>query len=83
MKEKDLQEIGFEKELINEYEGDTSYYYSYRISKGMDFISSASDEIVDDDWFVEVFDTEEPIRFYEALDIKNLIEILQNAKANK
>ena len=60
MKEQDLIDLGFTKEF-----GEDFYYYVYDFSKGLSLISQANDEVVDNEWFVEVFD-------YESLKIDEL-----------
>jgi hypothetical protein len=77
MTEKEVQLLRFEREEYSDYEGD-HHYYSYEITNGMSFISSASDEAEKEgQWFVEVFNTEEPIRFYKFEEVQNLLNILE------
>ena len=47
MTERELQLLGFEREDYCDWDGD-HHYYSYQITNGMSFISSASDEIEED-----------------------------------
>lgn len=53
MKEQDLIDLGFTKEVEKDF-----YYYVYDFSKGLSLISQANDEVVDNKWFVEVFNYE-------------------------
>ena len=77
MTEKQIQLLGFEREEYSDYDGD-HHYYSYEITNGMSFISSASDEAEKEgQWFVEVFNTEDPIRFYKFEEVQNLLNILE------
>lgn len=77
MTEKEVQLLGFEREEYSDYNGDW-HYYSYEITNGMSFISSASDESEKEgQWFVDVFDTEDPIRFYKFEEVQNLLNILE------
>ena len=64
MKEQDLIDLGFTKEVEKDF-----YYYVYDFSKGLSLISQANDEVVDNEWFVEVFD-------YESLKIDKLNDLI-------
>lgn len=75
MKEQDLIDLGFTKE-----NGDDFYYYVYDFTRGLSLITNASDEVVDNKWFVEIFNTEDEIRFTDKQDVSNLIELIN---ANK
>ena len=77
MKEKHLIELGFKKEVEDYY-----YYYTLNIGKqaydSLNFclISNASDEIVDDNWSVSIFDYDF-IKFTELLDLVQFIELIK------
>jgi hypothetical protein len=79
MTEREIQLLGFE---VNYGDGggdwDKYHYYTYEITKGLQFISNASDEIKDgEEWFIEFFNTEQPIRFYKFEEVQSLINLLE------
>ena len=74
MKEQDLVDLGFTKEF-----GDNFYYYTYDFASGFSLITQASDEVVDNKWFVEVFETS-TIRFTDKEPVEALIKIINKAK---
>ena len=77
MTEKEVQLLGFEREEYGDWDGD-HHYYAYEITNGMSFISSASNEIEKDgQWYVDVFNTQDPIRFYKFEEVQNLLNILE------
>ena len=74
MVEKDLIDLGFEKQ-------DEETYYYYTLDIGGDYtpfclISNANDEGKDNEWFVEIFDYE-AFRFRERFQLEKLIETLK------
>jgi hypothetical protein len=75
MKEQDIINLGFTKEL-----GDNFYYYTYDLAKGFGLITQASDEVVDNKWFVEVFETYPTIRFADKKPVETLITTINKAK---
>jgi hypothetical protein len=85
MTEEQLLELGFEKEFsIEEVDGQPEYYYFIKeITRGLTFITNASDEIVDGEWYVEFFDTEIPVRYCEFDRVKSLIELLETGKVKE
>lgn len=78
MKEQDLIDLGFTKEF-----GDNFYYYTYDFARGFSLITQASDEVVDNKWFVEVFETDQTIRFTNKGLVEALIIIINNGKINE
>lgn len=76
MTEKEITLLGMNKEFINEYEGDDTYYYVLDIVDGLTFITSTNEEIKNEDWFVEFFNTEPSVRFYDFEEVQNLINKL-------
>ena len=78
MKEQDLVDLGFTKEF-----GEDFYYYTYDLARGLSLITSANDEVVDNKWFIEVFETTPTIRFTDKKPIETLIKIITKAKINE
>ena len=78
MTEEQLKALGFEQQI------DTSepsfYYYTLDIVWGLSFISQANDEVENDEWIVEIFETTPSIKFKDAKKLSNLIEILNKNK---
>lgn len=85
MTEKELQILGFTKNKVSaEESGEKPYhYYTYDFTKGLEFISQDSESIVDDEWWIEFFNTEIPIRFNDMLEVQKLISIFEKAKLKK
>jgi len=76
MTEKEIQLLGFEKQ--EEHDGDTPYhYYTYTIARGFEFISCASDEVENGEWFIEFFDSDPNIRFIKFSEVQALINLLE------
>ena len=76
MTERELQLWGFIKEDVNEYAEDVSYYYVLDIVDGLTFITRSNDEIINDEWYVDVFNTDPNIRFYSFGELQSLINLL-------
>jgi hypothetical protein len=87
MKEEDLIELGFKRTDVSaEESGDEAFYY-YDIDlgdqRGISLISPANNEVIDNKWFVEVFE-DNSIRIDNTKDLKQLIEIIKrNTHARK
>jgi hypothetical protein len=81
MTERELEILRFEKvEVSVEESGDKPYYYyTHDVVRGLSFISNDSDETKDGEWFVEFFNTDVPVRFYEMGQLLSLINTLTNA----
>jgi len=79
MTEKEIQLLGLQKEYIGEYEGDESYYYALDVVNGLTFITPANEELKNDDWYVEIFNTDPYIRFHEFGEVQGLINQLTKA----
>jgi ferritin-like protein len=79
MTEREIQLLGFEQHIDDAGgEWDTYYYYTYTITRGLEFISNASDEIKEGgEWFIEFFETEIPVRFYKFEEVQTLISMLE------
>ena len=76
MTEREIQLLGFQKEEMKEHEEDESYYYALDIVDGVAFITRSNDEIKDDNWYIEVFNTDPAIRFTEFGEVQALINLL-------
>jgi hypothetical protein len=79
MTERELILLGFKSEDIKEHEDDDSYYYVLDIVDGLTFITPTNEEIKDDDWYVEFFNTDPLIRFNEFGELQALINTLTKA----
>ena len=73
MTEKQIQLLGFEREIL-EFE---EYYYSYQIANGFGFISSSSEEVKDGEWYVDFFDSWPNIRFTSFEEVQALINLIE------
>ena len=78
MKEQDLIDLGFKKEIelgsIGEY-----HYYVYDFGRGLCLISNANDETINGEWFVEIFE-EDNIRFTTKEDLEIFINVVNKNK---
>jgi hypothetical protein len=80
MTEKQIQLLGF-KATYDDGGGtwEKYHYYTYKIANGFEFITNASDEIVNgDEWFIEFFDSDPTIRFTEFGEVQALINLIEN-----
>ena len=83
MTEQDLIDLGFEKQIVTKEQsgGPTDWhYYTYYFAKGFSLISQASDEVTNDKWFVEVFETDGKIEFTDLDLVKELISLINKGK---
>lgn len=78
MTEREVILLGFTSEELKEHEEDESYYYVLDIVDGLTFITRTNDEIKDDNWYIEVFNTDPAIRFTEFGEVQALINLLTN-----
>jgi len=76
MSEEDLIKLGFEKQEDTSGTKDF-YYYTLTITKGLEFITQADDEVINGEWIVEVFETEIPIIYTDSLELSILIASLK------
>jgi hypothetical protein len=85
MTERELEILRFEKvEVSAEESGDVGYhYYRHDIVNGLSLISNDSDETDGDNWYVEFFNTEIPVRFYDMNKVLVLINTLTKAIVNE
>jgi len=83
MTEKEIQLLGFEmQESTDEFE--PFYYYTYKIADGLEFISNANDEVSEDqEWYIDIFNTDPHIRFMHFGDVQGLINILEKRRVKK
>jgi hypothetical protein len=81
MTERELEILRFEKiEVSSEESGDKPfYYYTHDVVNGLSLISTASDEVKDNNWYVEFFNTDIPVRFYDMGKVMALINTLTKA----
>ena len=80
IKEKDFEELGFEKEVSWDLiDGEPEFYYYIKdITKGLTFITNTDDEARDDGWYVEFFNTDIPVRYYDLDTVKNLFKLIED-----
>jgi len=83
MTERELILLGFKSEEIKEYDEDDTYYYILDIVDGFSLITPTNDEIKNDEWFVEVFNTNPLIRFHKINEVETLVNIIKNAIVKK
>ena len=79
MTERELILLGFKSEEINQHDEDESYYYALDIVNGLSFITPTNEEIKDNNWYAEVFNTDPLIRFTEFGELQGLINTLTKA----
>ena len=75
--EKDLINLGFKR---FDEKDDNYYYYTYDIGK-LCLLSQANDEVVGDEWHVEIFEHFH-FRITDLEDLKTLIKILEKTKVD-
>ena len=78
MTEEQLKALGFEQQI--DASEPSFYYYTLDIVWGLSFISQANDEVENDEWIVEIFETTPSVKFKDAKKLSNLIEILNQNK---
>lgn len=79
MTEREITLLGFKSQLINEHDEDDSYYYALDIVSGLTFITPTNEEIKNNEWYVEFFNTEPSIRFDNFGIVQGLINKLTSA----
>jgi hypothetical protein len=79
MTEKELKLLGFEKEEVKEHEEDNSYYFVLDIVDGLTLITPTNEEIIDNEWYVDFFNTDPLIRFKNFGELQGLINQLTKA----
>lgn len=85
MTEKELIELGFEKQFSLDSIGEKPefYYYTKDFTNGLTFITNASDELLDGEWYIEFFNTEIPVRYCEYEKVKSLFELIEDGFIKK
>lgn len=78
MTEGHLRILGFEKQTDKSDESNPYHYYTLDITQGLSFISNSNDEAEGDKWFVEFFDTEIPVRYYDYDKVKLLFNLIKD-----
>ena len=76
MTERELILLGFKSEEIKEYDEDDTYYYILDIVDGFSLITPTNEEIKNDEWFVEVFNTDPIIIFNKINEIETFFNII-------
>lgn len=76
MTEKELKLLGFESENMNAFDGDDDYYYALDIVDGLTFISQSASEVKNNEWYVEIFNTDPQIRFEKFEELQALTNLL-------
>ena len=70
MKEQDLIDLGFTKEVEKDF-----YYYVYDFYYGLSLITQADNEVVGNEWSVEVFE-HESLKIDKLNDLIDFINIM-------
>jgi hypothetical protein len=83
MTERELILLGFKSEEIREHDEDESYYYVLDIVDGLTFITPTNEEIKEDKWYVDFFNTDPLVRFHEFGELQGLINQLTRAIIKK
>jgi len=79
MTERELILLGFKSEEIREHDEDDSYYYVLDIVDGITFITPTNEEIKNNEWYVEFFNTDPLLRFHNFGEVQGLINQLTNS----
>jgi|GEM_PF-4052733 len=77
MKQTDLLELKFNKEYSEEKDW---YYYYYNLTNDITLISPASDEVVNDNWFVCIMETSPEVEFNDLKELKQFINLVEKNK---
>jgi hypothetical protein len=78
MKEQDLIDLGFKRTDVSAEESGyiAFYYYDMDFGKALSLISPSDDEVVDDKWYVEIFQ-DENLRIDNLNDLIDFINIMK------
>ena len=87
IRELDLVKLGFNKVVVSEEESGTApyYFYEYPLSEENEnfvLVSEDSDEIKDDTWRVQLFDTPD-YDFYSREALRDFIECVTKFKSEQ
>jgi hypothetical protein len=77
MKQTDLLELKFNKEYSEEKDW---YYYYYNLTNDITLISPASDEVVNDNWFVCIMESSPEVEFNNLKELKEIINLVEKNK---
>lgn len=80
MTEQEIIELGLIKEDMRQFEGDDTYYYAIDIVNGLTLITPANDEVKNNDWFVEILDTDPTVKYHKKDDVQRLINLIEIGK---
>jgi len=83
MTEREIILLGLKSEEIKEHEEDDSYYYVLDIVDGLTLITPTNEEIKDGNWYVEFFNTDPLVRFYQFGEVQAIINQLNSAIVKK
>ena len=72
IKEQNLVDLGFTKEF-----GEDFYYYVYNFARGLSLITKANDEVVNNEWEVDFFESNPAITFTDKESLKTLIKLIK------
>ena len=83
MTEREIILLGLKSEDMAQWDGDDTYYYALDVVDGLTFITPSNDEIKNDEWYVEIFNTDPVIRFDNFEETQSLINLLTNRVVKK
>lgn len=77
MTEKEIQLLGFEKESYYDLLKNTNYYYFKDVANGLGFISNSDNATIEGEWYIDFFNTEPIIRFFDFGEVQGLLNTLE------
>ena len=85
MTEREVILLGLRSEIIEDYVGEENpdYYYGLDIVNGLTLITPSKNELKGEDWYVEIFNTDPSVRFYDFAITQGLINQLMKAVVKK
>ena len=80
MTQKELIELGFERQDVSAEESGNKayYYYSYSLNQSVTLITQANDEVIDDNWYACEEDFSIGTDNYQ--DLKDFINVFEKVK---